>query len=445
MIKDTAPVDRSGEAGQTAQQAGPEGRERGAEGRRPTPSAPPPSNPERLREALAALSNIIGETLDKDFGFWSAHAQNERRAKLYSAWETALGVLNPPLASTSPDGAGEDAALIQSLRDQARRESEASRMLAEAKTVRQTDRGDTPGLEAGYSWTQPEQTVSWKAADRIASLSPPVDVAELRTIISGLADVLEQDCGCPPCEGSMAPGEHYLGMARRVLSSSPASLSPPVDAEGLFAPNANKAGPVDVEGLVEAGMTALRREYVNIGTMGTNDLRIACRAGVKQALSALRHQPARTEGKEGRLLASVREQVEEASHDDLGRWVTCSGCAEGVEGHLSTEDYPHSEAFGCQLGGGCLGCGGIGAVWDTTDWAAAAEDMLRADKAALSQAPEGIWKASVVSCPPHQWAHAPTVGYFLCGKCGERIEHTDPRYDQMLRTVAHASSRGTGA
>lgn len=37
------------------------------------------------------------------------------------------------------------------------------------------------------------------------------------------------------------------------------------------------------------------------------------------------------------------------------------------------------------------------------------------------------------ACPPHSWAHAPTVGYFRCGKCGERIEHDDPRYADMIR------------
>jgi len=34
-------------------------------------------------------------------------------------------------------------------------------------------------------------------------------------------------------------------------------------------------------------------------------------------------------------------------------------------------------------------------------------------------------------CPPHQWAHAPTVGYFRCMKCSERVEHSDPRYAEI--------------
>lgn len=38
----------------------------------------------------------------------------------------------------------------------------------------------------------------------------------------------------------------------------------------------------------------------------------------------------------------------------------------------------------------------------------------------------------VQPCPPHAWGHAPTVGYFHCQKCNQRIEYNDPRYTQML-------------
>jgi tRNA(Ile2) C34 agmatinyltransferase TiaS len=31
----------------------------------------------------------------------------------------------------------------------------------------------------------------------------------------------------------------------------------------------------------------------------------------------------------------------------------------------------------------------------------------------------------------HQWCHASTVGYFRCDRCGERVEHTDPRYEAL--------------
>lgn len=32
----------------------------------------------------------------------------------------------------------------------------------------------------------------------------------------------------------------------------------------------------------------------------------------------------------------------------------------------------------------------------------------------------------------HEWAHSPTIGYFQCLRCGERVEHTNPRYKEML-------------
>jgi hypothetical protein len=39
-------------------------------------------------------------------------------------------------------------------------------------------------------------------------------------------------------------------------------------------------------------------------------------------------------------------------------------------------------------------------------------------------------------CPPHTWSHAPTVGYFRCDKCQDRIEHSDPRYAELLAKQA---------
>ena len=81
------------------------------------------------------------------------------------------------------------------------------------------------------------------------------------------------------------------------------------------------------------------------------------------------------------LLRSVAETVREAEINGDGFWRTCSGCAESADGVLSYRDYPFSDAFRCQLGGGCFECGGIGAVWDTTDYGAMADEMLAEDRA----------------------------------------------------------------
>ncbi len=40
---------------------------------------------------------------------------------------------------------------------------------------------------------------------------------DLREALGNLAAIMEHDCGCPPCEGSDAPAEHWLGVALRLL------------------------------------------------------------------------------------------------------------------------------------------------------------------------------------------------------------------------------------
>lgn len=77
-----------------------------------------------------------------------------------------------------------------------------------------------------------------------------------------------------------------------------------------------------------------------------------------------REAPAPTADPLHDLAPSIQEQIKESAWC----WHTCSGCHESEDGH-PIGHYPHSEAFGCVLGGGCSECGGIGAVWDTTDYA----------------------------------------------------------------------------
>lgn len=50
-------------------------------------------------------------------------------------------------------------------------------------------------------------------------------------------------------------------------------------------------------------------------------------------------------------------------------------------------------------------------------------------------------------CPPHQWAHSPTVGCFTCMRCPERVNYDDPRYDELLKaqTPAFVVNQATGA
>jgi hypothetical protein len=71
-----------------------------------------------------------------------------------------------------------------------------------------------------------------------------------------------------------------------------------------------------------------------------------------------------------------------------GVWVECSGCYETVDGHPVGE-YGYSEILKCPLGAGCSGCGGIGAVWDNTDYEAMGR-ALEAEDATRGSAPTDV-------------------------------------------------------
>jgi hypothetical protein len=75
-------------------------------------------------------------------------------------------------------------------------------------------------------------------------------------------------------------------------------------------------------------------------------------------------------------LVGVRETMAEGG----GFWTSCSGCHDTEDGH-PTGPYSYSSVFGCALGSGCSECGGIGAVWDNTDYEAMAADWDKDDSA----------------------------------------------------------------
>lgn len=64
------------------------------------------------------------------------------------------------------------------------------------------------------------------------------------------------------------------------------------------------------------------------------------------------------------LKVSVAEQLNEKS----GYWYSCSGCHESGECGENTGNYPYSDTFRCHPGSGCHECGGIGVLWDDTDY-----------------------------------------------------------------------------
>lgn len=77
----------------------------------------------------------------------------------------------------------------------------------------------------------------------------------------------------------------------------------------------------------------------------------------------------------------VAELVEQGD----GFWQSCSGCHETNDG-AETGNYPFNPVFKTYQGAGCHECGGIGVVWDNTDYREMAEFCLNADCPAPSLA-----------------------------------------------------------
>jgi len=71
-----------------------------------------------------------------------------------------------------------------------------------------------------------------------------------------------------------------------------------------------------------------------------------------------------------------QERIHEVIAEGDGFWMACSGCQESVDGYVSEKDYPYSKTFKCQPGGGCSECGGLGVLWDQTDYDEMASWML---------------------------------------------------------------------
>lgn len=83
-------------------------------------------------------------------------------------------------------------------------------------------------------------------------------------------------------------------------------------------------------------------------------------------------------------LRGIAEELSEGS----GAWFSCSGCHNLNEG---VPTGPWSDVLKCHLGFGCRECGGIGAVWDSTDYSAIKSSLpLASSPAAIYQIPDVI-------------------------------------------------------
>lgn len=111
--------------------------------------------------------------------------------------------------------------LRERLREQARSESAASKMLADAKTARQTDRDDYPEIRemvGGYSYSTPEQTVSWQAADTITTLLTKLAEVERERDVS--KDIVRQATDALQDLGWPETADEFRQMAKKLEGAS---------------------------------------------------------------------------------------------------------------------------------------------------------------------------------------------------------------------------------
>ena len=107
--------------------------------------------------------------------------------------------------------------------------------------------------------------------------------------------------------------------------------------------------------------------------------------------------PAALEVKRDPLIEGLERALPEMDPEE-GRWLTCSGCYESEDGH-PVGSYPSSALLGCTLGGGCHECGGLGAIWDMTNYADFAELALAQDTATAVVVDEAMTRLAEVLPP----------------------------------------------
>ena len=68
---------------------------------------------------------------------------------------------------------------------------------------------------------------------------------------------------------------------------------------------------------------------------------------------------------DGELGPHMAKSIADELTEKSGFWNSCSGCHES---HSGVPHGPWSDMFKCHVGMGCAECGGIGVVWDNTDY-----------------------------------------------------------------------------
>ncbi|MCH1880427.1 hypothetical protein MJ863_12620 [Alcaligenes ammonioxydans] len=200
---------------------------------------------------------------------------------------------------------------------------------------------------SGYTHTVPDdcETLHWRgnilSMNELASVAQPAVGEEIHIHIEG------QDVLTLPLASSGMDAPRFVVHVPAQAQPLPDSLIPTApDLEYLRSATENSALPAFLRGQIAAAV---------------------------KALAAQAQQP--VSGADG--LAIELQGIAEAIGNGGGFWRSCSGCHESNDG-MATD--PFSKTLKCHLGVGCSECGGIGAIWDTTDYNAMADFMAAKDQ-----------------------------------------------------------------
>ncbi|AZV00370.1 hypothetical protein pthi1_p05 [Paracoccus phage vB_PthS_Pthi1] len=104
----------------------------------------------------------------------------------------------------------------------------------------------------------------------------------------------------------------------------------------------------------------------------------------------------------------TKGNVQEVAESGDGFWRPCSGCHESNEGYPTG---PYHPVLKCHVGLGCSECGGIGAIWDTTDYGAMGDWLAKELVNEVDQQPA---QEAVPVDLSHGWLiHKAGRGWFL--------------------------------
>lgn len=99
---------------------------------------------------------------------------------------------------------------------------------------------------------------------------------------------------------------------------------------------------------------------------------------VESIYSGFKHAWLRATVRESVELSLLKESIAEQLQENSGYWYSCSGCHESGECGENAGNYPYSDMFKCHPGSGCHECGGIGVLWDDTDYSALLQEAQAA-------------------------------------------------------------------